>query len=284
MGPPPFEQVVAEHHAEIYRYLRRTVARTPEAEDLAQETFLRAYRAYRRLPADARVRPWLFTIATNVARNHFRSESRRRRAHTEMERAEPSNADGGADGDAMLGEIRVQLDAAVLALPPKQRLAFTLRKVHDLDYDAMSLRVEDGKGGHQRVVPIAELWPKIAAPCAPLLRAYRLSEQRWDGPIPRMLARLSVSDWLDAIRADRETRALVRGLRGFFLADPEELSLLALVDQLASDPPGPGPFFRIRGGNDRLATTLEQMRAHMMAWRGDGSPQSCAPKLCDLRH
>jgi monoamine oxidase len=89
-----------------------------------------------------------------------------------------------------------------------------------------------------------------------MVRAYRLTEQRWDGPIARMLARLSVADWLDRIRADRETRALIRGLRGLFLADPEELSLLALVDQLASGMPGGGRFYRIKGGNDQLATHL----------------------------
>lgn len=138
MGPPPFESVVAEHHAEIYRYLRRTLFRAGEAEDLAQETFLRAYRAYRGLPADARVRPWLFTIATNVARNHFRAEARRRRAHTAMEAVSGDGGSAGADEEITLGEIRVHLDAAVVALPPKQRLAFTLRKVHDLDYETIA--------------------------------------------------------------------------------------------------------------------------------------------------
>jgi RNA polymerase sigma-70 factor (ECF subfamily) len=138
MGPPPFESIVAEHHGEIYRYLRRTVARAAEAEDLAQETFLRAYRAYRGLPPDARVRPWLFTIATNVARNHFRSEARRRRAHTAFETTGRGSVDGGAEEEAALEQIRVQLDAAVVALPTKQRLAFTLRKVHDLDYETVA--------------------------------------------------------------------------------------------------------------------------------------------------
>ena len=52
------------------------------------------------------------------------------------------------------------------------------------------------------------------------------------------------------------TRALtagMRGLRGFFLADPEDLSLIALVDQFASEgPPGQEEMYRIIGGNDRL--------------------------------
>src|SRR5262249_41570727 len=60
MGEQPFETIVGAHHAEIYRYLRRVTSRATEAEDLSQETFLRAYRAYRTLGPDANVRAWLF--------------------------------------------------------------------------------------------------------------------------------------------------------------------------------------------------------------------------------
>src|SRR5262245_52600078 len=76
MGAQPFETIVGAHHAEIYRYIRRVTSRATEAEDLSQETFLRAYRAYRTLGPEANVRAWLFTIATNLTRNHFRSEKR----------------------------------------------------------------------------------------------------------------------------------------------------------------------------------------------------------------
>src|SRR2546425_12646678 len=81
MGLEPFETVVAAHHAEIYRYLLRVTSRSGDADDLSQETFLRAYRAWERLDDGANVRAWLFTIATNLARNYFRSEGRRRRAY-----------------------------------------------------------------------------------------------------------------------------------------------------------------------------------------------------------
>ena len=71
------------------------------------------------------------------------------------------------------------------------------------------------------------------------------------------LARRSVAQWLDDERADAELRATATGLRGFFLADPEELSLLALVDQFAeNDQPGGGEMYRIAGGNDRLPAAL----------------------------
>jgi DNA-directed RNA polymerase specialized sigma24 family protein len=78
MAEDAFEAVVAAHHAEIRRYLLRVTARASDADDLSQETFLRAFRAYRVLPAGANVRAWLFTIATNLGRNHFRAQSRRR--------------------------------------------------------------------------------------------------------------------------------------------------------------------------------------------------------------
>ena len=57
--------------------------------------------------------------------------------------------------------------------------------------------------------------------------------------------------------ADADLRETATGLRGFFLADPDELSLIALVDQFAeNDTPARGGMFRIEGGNDQLATAL----------------------------
>ena len=137
MGAQPFETIVGAHHGEIYRYLRRVTSRPAEAEDLSQETFLRAYRAYRTLRPDANVRAWLFAIATNLSRNHFRSEKRRRVAHqavsVESREADPE----GPEHEARFGEARILVEATVQGLPLKQRLAFVMRKVHDLDYEAI---------------------------------------------------------------------------------------------------------------------------------------------------
>lgn len=137
MGLGLFDDVVAAHHAEIYRYLRRLTARTGEADDLAQETFLRAYRAWQGLGPEANVRAWLFAIATNLARNHFRSESRRRRAYVAVGTARAEADPAGPEEEHVLNETRALLDRLVAGLPLKQRLAFTLRKVHDLDYEAI---------------------------------------------------------------------------------------------------------------------------------------------------
>jgi len=137
MGAQPFETIVAAHHAEILRYLRRVTSRASEAEDLSQETFLRAYRAYRTLTPEANVRAWLFAIATNLMRNHFRSEKRRRLAYATAAVERRESDPDGPEAEALFAEARDLLETTVRRLPLKQRMAFTLRKMHDLDYDTI---------------------------------------------------------------------------------------------------------------------------------------------------
>lgn len=71
----PFERLMQRHRAEIAAYLRRLMGDAHEAEDVAQDTWLRAHRAFGRLPADANTRAWLYRIATNRARTALRKRS-----------------------------------------------------------------------------------------------------------------------------------------------------------------------------------------------------------------
>jgi monoamine oxidase len=97
----------------------------------------------------------------------------------------------------------------------------------------------------------------VAKLLEPEIRAFKATGSRWDSAVAAWLARQPVSAWLTRVRAGRELSAGVRGLRGFFLADPEHLSLLQLVEQFASDEiPGEGLMFRLKAGNDSLATAL----------------------------
>lgn len=137
MGPVSFEAVVAAHHPEIHRYLRRLAARPSDADDLSQETFLRAYRAYRSLPPDANVRAWLFAIATNLSRNHHRAERRRSRAHARVREAGAKSGREDPEDATLFNEAYRAVERVVERLPLKQRMAFTLRKIHDLDYGAI---------------------------------------------------------------------------------------------------------------------------------------------------
>ena len=137
MGLQPFETVVAAHHGEIYRYLMRVTSRSGDADDLSQETFLRAYRAWDGLDESANVRAWLFAIATNLARNYFRSESRRRRAYAGVSDVRGDVDTTSPEEEQRFQETRAVVERVVDGLPFKQRLAFVLRKLHDLEYEAI---------------------------------------------------------------------------------------------------------------------------------------------------
>ena len=137
MDHAAFDAVVSAHHAEIYRYLQRVIGRTGEAEDVSQETFLRACRAYGSLPGEANVRAWLFSIATNLAKNYFRSEDRRRQAYGEVRASTREAADPAPEAELASRETGALVEGIVQRLPLKQRMAFTQRKVHGLDYAAI---------------------------------------------------------------------------------------------------------------------------------------------------
>ena len=137
MSDDRFDGLVAVHHGEIYRYLLRVTGRASDADDLSQETFLRAFRALGSLPPAANARAWLFAIATNLCRNYFRSETRRRRAYAAAGAEDRGGGDPGPEAETLFHEARERVEAAVAFLPPKQRMAFTLRKLHDLEYEAI---------------------------------------------------------------------------------------------------------------------------------------------------
>jgi monoamine oxidase len=158
------------------------------------------------------------------------------------------HAEAGGDLiDGSHAEIRRLVDELGLSLVRILRSGFTYAR-------------RDG-AGRVRIVgrDAAGGWTRIAASLSDLARRYRLAERRWDSPIAANLARRSVADWLDETRADPDIRATATGLRGFFLADPDELSLIALVDQFAEDDVTVAEnIYRVEGGNDRVATVMAE--------------------------
>lgn len=132
--------------------------------------------------------------------------------------------------------------------------SFNLKLVPVLRAGFSFVLSSDGKV--RRAAPGGGIWKRLTHQLAPLIRAYRLSEQRWDGAVAKELGSMSVADWMQGTSLPAEVREMLVGLRGFFLADPGNLSLLSLVDQVASGSPGKGGMYRIAGGNDRLPEAL----------------------------
>jgi RNA polymerase sigma-70 factor, ECF subfamily len=142
MSDRSFEALMSNHHAEIYRYVLRVTGRRQDADDLAQETFLRAFRAHRSLPPDANFRAWLFAIATNLTRNHFRSQKRRRLAYAAVGSESPETDGERPDRVTLSQELETAVEQVVSGLPLKQRLAFLQRKIHGLDYETIGRSIE----------------------------------------------------------------------------------------------------------------------------------------------
>lgn len=117
-----FEELVETHGREIYSYALRLVGDRDAADDVFQETFLAAFRAFDRA-RDEHLRAWLYRIATNKAADRRRRERRLVRldalALAEPERDSVTSAD---------------LAAAIRVLPVHERAAFVLRRVQDLPY------------------------------------------------------------------------------------------------------------------------------------------------------
>lgn len=133
--PLPFEEIMQRHKREIMRYLLRLSSNPEDAADLFQETWLRAYRAYPRLEPEDNVRPWLYTIASNLWRNRARDSARRTRVLVPAEKRSPAAAakDHRLD-DENEGYAAVHLRELIAALPAKQQQALHLRYFAGLDY------------------------------------------------------------------------------------------------------------------------------------------------------
>ena len=125
-----FEELVEAHGREIFAYALRLTGDRDAADDLFQETFLAAFRAFGRTE-DRNLRAWLYRIATNKA-----TDTRRREARTvrlgDLALVSPDR-DGVTPAD---------LAAAIRALPAHERAAFVLRRVQDLPYDEVARVLE----------------------------------------------------------------------------------------------------------------------------------------------
>jgi RNA polymerase sigma-70 factor (ECF subfamily) len=149
-GKGCFDQLVTQHHRDIYLYIWRLTRGADETQDLFQETFLRAYKAYERLPEEANTRAWLFKIATNLCRNYFRRQQRHPRVDlhevlTVVERG-ATHGNGMGLGDPEQHVLSDDLERRVLALvdglPLKQKAALIQRKLHGLPYDNIAASLQ----------------------------------------------------------------------------------------------------------------------------------------------
>lgn len=129
-----FEQLIERHQAEIYGYILRMVRHDGEAQDLCQETFLRAYRAFDRLDGDPNYRAWLYKIATNTTLNHLRQQRTGERAVATLAIRQPTVHHDDHLSRLDQNQLLARVETAIRDLPAKQQAAFTQRRFLGLSY------------------------------------------------------------------------------------------------------------------------------------------------------
>jgi len=167
-----FDELVNRHQVGIYRLVRVLTCGDEDAEDLAQETFVRAFRGIAGFRGDSAFGTWLHRIAINVIKSHL---SRRRRRPVVVEARADAGADGVMEGIASADDFelavhrRQAIDHALAALPEDQRTLIVLRDVQGLEYQEIATTMGLPLGtvesrifrARQRLRPLLEhLWAR----------------------------------------------------------------------------------------------------------------------------
>src|SRR6266849_1163698 len=141
-----FEQLLAECGPLAYRVARGVLRNTADAEDVAQEALLRAYRRFDRPRDRNRFRAWLVRIAFRLALDRLRSGKRRQQRDTLWSQPEYQPSATNAEDLAASNEFQAHLENALAELPEKLRLVLLLAAMegHTIDEIASMLGISTG--------------------------------------------------------------------------------------------------------------------------------------------
>ena len=135
-----FRLIFERYTRPVVSFLFDLVGRRDLAEDLAQETFVRAYRGLHTLRDEAKLSTWIFGIARNVARESFRSRSREDKK-VRLDEAfvlDLSDEHPLPDGRLLNQELSRVIHEALNRLDEDKRVVFTLKVLHQKDYEEIA--------------------------------------------------------------------------------------------------------------------------------------------------
>lgn len=141
-----FDLLVSKYQRKIFRLLSRLIRDAAEVEDVAQEAFIKAYRALPNFRGESAFYTWLYRIAINTAKNHLVSQGRRAPTSTETEIEDAETFDDGEHlrdlntPEAMLlsRQVADAVNRAVERLPEDLRTAVVLRELEGLSYEEIA--------------------------------------------------------------------------------------------------------------------------------------------------
>jgi len=141
-----FERLVEKYHRRLLRLLARMVRNQEDIEDIAQETFIKAYRALPSFRGDAAFYTWLYRIGVNTAKNHLASRGKHLPAVSEQMFDEDDEQDerfavediNTPESELLSKQVAYAVNEAIEALPVELRTAITLREMEGLSYEEIA--------------------------------------------------------------------------------------------------------------------------------------------------
>ena len=141
-----FELLVIKYQRKVERLLLRIVRDHAEVEDIAQEAFIKAYRALANFRGDSAFYTWLYRIAINTAKNYLVSKGRRAPTTTEFDAEEAEVFEDASglrdvatpDAELMSKQIGQIVNKTIDGLPEELRTAITLREIDGLSYEEIA--------------------------------------------------------------------------------------------------------------------------------------------------
>jgi RNA polymerase sigma-70 factor (ECF subfamily) len=141
-----FDLLVVKYQRKLFRLLSRLIRDPAEIEDVAQEAFIKAYRALPNFRGESAFYTWLYRIAINTAKNYLVAQGRRAPTQTETEIEDAENFE---DGDSLRTEdtpdrmllskqVAEAVNRAIERLPEELRTAIVLRELEGLSYDEIA--------------------------------------------------------------------------------------------------------------------------------------------------
>ena len=143
-----FDLLVDRYKVRLFNYLYRLVGDRDEAEDVAQEAFVKAYIHAAKYKTIARFSTWLYTIATNLVRNRMRSKKRKPRIFSlwgtsrfddgEEKQIDVLDTARSPEDEMNDKELSGVISQAIQEIPEKYRESFVLREINQLSYEEIA--------------------------------------------------------------------------------------------------------------------------------------------------
>ena len=178
-----FGLLVSKYHRRLSRLLSRFIRDVGDVEDVAQEVFIKAYRALPSFRGDSAFYTWLYRIGINTAKNHLMAMGRRVPAATRFDSEQAEDFDDGdqlrdistPENEMMSRQIAAMVNETMERLPEELRTAITLREMEGLSYEAIATMMTCPIGTvRSRIFRAREA---IAEKLRPLLNTAK--SQRW---------------------------------------------------------------------------------------------------------